>query len=996
LSVKFKILGSLEISEGADQVDLPGPRQQVVVATLLLSANRVVTIDRLVEATYGEDPPPTARSQVQNSISSLRRRFASHASNETISTREYGYVIHVNGGHLDAEMFQQLVAAAHGAANTGQPDQAVSLYHDALSLWRGDALDGIDSQLVRVAAIGLNEQHIATNEDRLELELDLGRHHELISQLIELIHEFPLRQRLRGMLMLALYRCDRAAEALEVYRQARGVMIEELGIEPGERLQHLEQAILAADPALSAPVGSMRIRPAQQQAPNTLPADIADFTGREDQITQIRQHLVQAVSEDRRPVPIVIVVGKGGVGKTSLAVHVSHRMADRFPDGMLFADLHGGTSHVVNPAQVLERFLRALGTPASQIPEGFDERAEVYRNLVANRQILVVLDDALSESQVSPLLPSSGTAGVLVTSRRRLTGMAGAMHIQLDVLDVSKSVELLARITGRTRVQAEHEAATAVARHCGHLPLALRIAGARLSARPHWSIEQFVERLANESQRLDELRHGDMGIRPSIMLTYQSVTAQARQLFRRLALLDSPVFSGWIGAALLDKPITEAEDILDELVSTQLIESTDGNFGVHSQYRFHELIRVFARERLIAEEAAAARTATLERALGALLHLAEMAHIRYFGGDYVRIRSDAFRWPLPDRMVEQLIRDPLAWYELERTTLVCGVKQAAQAGLVELSWGLASSTVALFESRIYLDDWRETHEIALEATSKAHHIRGQAAMLDSIASLHITQQRFEPARRDLTQAVQLFEEAHDEQGVALATRHIAHLDRLGGRLDEATRRYEQALATFRRLGDHIAIAHVLHGLAEVRLELAQFDSAKELLSEALQLCQIAKCTRIEAQVLYRQGEACLLSAELADAIGKFELSLALSKDISDIVGEAYALQGIGIARVRQSELEQARNALERAREFAVIASEQLVEARAILGLSELALVSKDPSQAVVFGLQASRMFRSMGVLLYDVQVHTLLCDAYTELGDFRAVAETEALRRNQI
>ena len=240
----------------------------------------------------------------------------------------------------------------------------------------------------------------------------------------------------------------------------------------------------------------------------------------------------------------MVLVGKGGVGKTTIAVHASHDVASDFPDGQLFADLHGWTSQPVSPAHVLERFLQALGVPARQIPDGLDERAERYRDLLAGRKILVVLDDAASESQVSPLLPGTAGAAVMITSRSRLTGLAGAIHIDVDVFDAGLSVDLLGRIVGVARVRCQLGAAMEVAEYCGHLPLALRIAGARLSARPHWSIQQLVERLADETHRLDELEHRDMGIRPSISLSYESASDQAQRLFRRLALLGQPVFPG--------------------------------------------------------------------------------------------------------------------------------------------------------------------------------------------------------------------------------------------------------------------------------------------------------------------------------------------------------------------------------------------------------------------------------------------------------------------
>ena len=989
--MEFRILGPLELSAGSGRLDLGGARQQIVLAALLLSANRVVTMDRLLEAIYGEDLPPTCRAQAQISISSLRRLFASHSSEAIISTHAHGYVIKVGEGQLDAERFEQLVAAARAARDSGQLDQAVASYRDGLRLWRGPAFDGIESQLIRAAASRLDELRITTNEDRLKLELDLGRHHELIGELTQLIEEFPLRERLRGQLMLALYRCDRAAEALQVYRQARRTMIDELGIEPGDRLQQLEHAILTSDPDLDPPAEPVRLQPVKQQVPSLLPADIADFTGRTEEIEQIQAHLVPADGDAiRLAVPVAVLTGKGGVGKTALAVHASHRVARHFPDGQLFADLHGGTSHPVSPTQVLHRFLRALGVPASQIPDGLDERAEVYRNLIADRKILVVLDGAVGESQVSPLLPGSGAAAVIITSRGMLAGLAGAVHVGVNVFDFGKSLDLLSRIVGRARVEGQTETVAVVAGYCGHLPLALRIAGARLSERPHWTIEHLVERLADETRRLDELRHGDMGIRPSISLSYDSASEQARRLFRRLALLDLPVFSGWLSAALLDQPVDYAEDVLDDLVGVQLIETTGAGSGVHSQYRFHDLIRVFARERLAAEEPVAEREAALERALGALLYLAEEAHSRYYGGAYSRLRNDALHWPLPGRLVERLITDPLAWYERERAALVLGVRQAAKAGFIEACWSLAFYAAVLYECRFYLDDWRETNDIALAATRKAQHVRGQATILYSIGSLHLAQQRLDPARQAYCTAADLFSATGDDRGLALVICQIASLDRLSGRLDDATGRYEQALAIFNQEENQVAVAATLRRLAQVKLELNEHDAAKALLTDALRLVQAAHCGRVEAQVLLRLGETHLLTSDLASAVDVFGLALAKTRELGDPLGEAYVLQGIGVAKIRKGELGEARGALQRSLELAGITGERLVEAQALLGFGELALASDDPNQADVLARQAADIFEDIGALLYAPRALTLLGKAQAALGDADADAAKTA------
>ena len=988
--MEFRVLGPLEIMVGAERLELGGARQQIVVATLLLSANRVVSLDRLLEAVYGDDLPLTARAQAQISISSLRRLFATYGSDDVITTRDRGYVIRVDRGQLDAQRFEELVAAARLARQENNLDLAIARYRDALRLWRGPALDGIYSQLIHAAVSRLDEQRIAANEDRLEFELEAGRHHELVGELSELVAEFPLREKLRAQLMLALYRCDRTAEALQVYRLARRTMINGLGIEPSERLQQLEHAILASDPALNAPSSPVWVQPVKQQVPNLLPADIADFTGRAEEIDRIYKHLIPPTGQEiRLAAPIAVLVGKGGIGKTSIAVHASHGLARHFPGGQLYADLHGGASHPVHQMQVLERFLRALGVPGTQIPEVLDERAEVYRNLLADRKVLVVLDDAAGESQVSLLLPGSGSSAVLITSRSRLAGLAGATRIEVDVFDADKSLDLLAHIVGAERVQAQTEAAAAVAEHCGHLPLALRIAGARLAARRHWSIQQLVERLADESRRLDELRHGDMGIRPSISLTYENASQQAKRLFRRLALLDMPIISGWLSAALLDMPLADAEDLLDELVNAQLVEAI-GSSGVDSQYRFHDLIRVFARERLAIEESAAERRTALKRALGGLLYLAEEARCRYYSGDYLRIQNDAPRWPLPAHLVEQQVSDPLTWYDRERAALVAGVRQAAQAGFVELCWGLAFSAVTLFESRTYLDDCQETYEIALEATRKAHLVRGQAAMLYSTGSLHLTQQRFTPARQELKAAAQLFRDADDEHGMAMVVRHIAHIDLLDGRLQDSTRRYERALAIFRRTEDHIGCAYVLQNLAQVKLELHEDELAKQLLSDALLMCRTAHCVRIEAQVRYRMGEAFLLTGELLRAFETFQLALTMVRDVGDPIGEACVLHGIGMAYLRDGKFSPARTALEQALELSGGVGERLVEARAVLGLSELAIATGDPHQAAALAQRAADVFHAMETPLYEVQALTLVNDAQSALGDADAAAVASA------
>jgi DNA-binding SARP family transcriptional activator len=616
VELRFRVLGSLDVAAGAQRLAVGGIRQQVVLAMLLLGANRLVTVNRLLEAIYGEDLPPTSRFQVTMSICNLRRVFAEHVRTEIISTGPQGYVARVGPGELDSEQFERLVAGARAAHDEGRVGQAVAMYRDGLRLWRGAALEGTENELIRAAAIRLDEQRITVNEERIDLELDLGRHCEMVGELTELIREYPLRERLRGQLMLALYGCNRVAEALRLFQQTRRFMLSELGLEPSDRLKRLEHAILAADPVLEARQHSVVVtEPRVRIRPNLLPTDTADFTGRADQIAQVRRLLLDGGDVARSAVPVVAVEGIAGAGKTAFALHAAHGMADSYPDGQLFADLHAGASRPANPTQVLGLFLRALGVPGSQIPDGLDERASMYRGLLADRRVLVLLDNAATESQVGPLLPGSARQGVIVTSRTWLSGLAGATHIELDALDRVQSLALLARMVGSARIQAQREAAEGLAAVCDHLPLALRIAGARLSARPHWSVQHLLDRLADEAHRLDELSHGDLGIRPAVAPSYDSATEQAKRLLRRLALLDVPVFSSSMGAALLNQPLHLTEDLFEELVNARLIESAGTETDV-CHYRFRSLIRIFALECLAAEETAAERKAALERVLG--------------------------------------------------------------------------------------------------------------------------------------------------------------------------------------------------------------------------------------------------------------------------------------------------------------------------------------------------------------------------------------------
>lgn len=981
--MEFRLLGALEVTESGNSIELGGTRRQVTLATLLLNADRPVALSRIMEAIYDDEPPATSRAQVQICISGLRRLFEAHGDPNMIVTKPQGYALRAAPDKIDVRVFESLLVKARKRRNVRDLDEAIQHYREALNLWRGPALDGIESRLLQAVAGQLTEQRITANEDCIELELELGRHHELVGELTGLVSVHPLRERFIAQLMTALYRSGRQAESLQVYRDARRMMVDELGIEPNERLQQLESAILKADESLDAPPPPAQITLEQRltysPVPGMLPAGIADFIGRQSQIDEIKKRLTEPPGGAARfAVPIVAIAGRAGIGKTTVAVHAAHSVAAHFPDGQLYADMHGGVSRPVSPMQVLERFLRALGVSGTALPETLEERAEMYRMLLADRRMLIVLDDAASESQLLPLLPGNPASAVLVTSRSRLGGLAGAIQVDMDLFDSAQSADLLARIAGADRVSAEPEAAAALAELCGHLPLALRIAGARMAARPHWGVEQLVERLRDEARRLDELMHGEMGIRASLSLTYDAISEPARRLFRRLAILDAHIFSAWTSAALLDQPLADVQDLLDDLADAQLIEVLGTGRHVGVQYRFHDLIRVYARERLAAEETPAMRAGALARVLSALLHLTMAARRREYGPSPTSSPPAAIDSPLPDELVERLVAKPIAWFERERHVLLAGIRQAGQAGFVELCWRLAMNAEAFFELRVYLDDWRETHEIALEAARSGEDKRGQAEMLYARGSLSLIEQRFDDAARDFEAALSLFQEVGDELQTARTTRDIAVLERMNGRTGSAMAHLEQALKIFSAIGDQIGAAHTLHNLAQIRVDCDDIDGAKMLLAEALVRSKSGGNRRVTAQVLHRMGHVHLRAREVAIAAGTFEESLAVVQEIGDTIGEAFALHGFGVARLRQGKLEEAGPLLCEALSRAERSRHRLAEAHSLAGLGELALVAGQASEAANRLHKAAALFRQMRIPLLEAETLLLLCAVVDE------------------
>lgn len=983
----LRLLGPIALVTDGHALDLGGPRQRVALAMLGLNVNRVTSVERLIDAVWGNSPPPTARSQIQVCVSALRKQFAKAGRPEAIRTRAPGYLLDLDAADVDSLEFARLVASAQQDAEAGRLSQAAMTLRAALSLWRGPALDGLASELVRHGATVLDERRLTALEERFRLDLMLGRHEEVSADLPALISEHPLRERLYGLLMLALYRSGRQAEALEAFQLARATLVAEIGIEPGPELSELEHAILNRSPALelTQPARTAGDEAAADQpsagfpvTPRQLPATIGDFTGRGCHLERIRQ--LVGVERDAGAggyaLPIVAISGRGGVGKSTLAIRAAHELSRHFPDGHIYADLHPPHGDECVPT-LLARFLRALGVPARSVPDGLAERAELYRSRLADKRVLVVLDGVNDEEQVRPLLPGSPTCAVIATSQTRLSRTPGACLIDLGVFDVDNSLELLAKIIGADRVRAEPEAAAELVRLCDGLPLALRIAGARLAGRPHWRIGGLVRRLRDERRRLDELSHRGLELRCNIGLTYQGLSEPARRLFRLFALAQAPDSPAWVAAALLDVDLTTAEDLLDELVEAQVMDTVQHQDVPHLRYRFHDLIRAYARERLAAAEAPAERDAALARMLGGWLAVAERAHRAEYGGDYTILHGDAPRWRLPDDVLAEIVGASMSWWDSERHGLVAAIRQAAAEGMDELCWDLALTSVTLFEAKGYFDDWRDTSLLAKEVAERAGNQRGVAAMRYSLGTLHMFQNRAAEAVNCFRAALELFDAVGDAHGRALTLRNAAHVDGVRGDSDAMLAKYEQALAIMALVGDRIGEAHILRSLARWRLERGETALARGLLEQALHICRQESCRRVEAQVMQRY-------AELHVATDRFDLArdalhrvLRIVRDIGDRIGEAYAVYGLGMVRHREGLLDAAATTMAHALDLSRRLGERLVEARSRYALGEIALVRADFALAASHLEVAQRLFADLGSAGWLERTRDLLSEART-------------------
>ena len=723
--MRFRLLGPVEVRAGEDWRGIGAPKWRSVLAALLINPGQIVSADTLISEVWRDDPPARAANLI--SIYVLRlRRLMDDPDGKLLVTRAPGYQLRVTADDTDALLFEAMVRDGRRAFAAGDPAGAASRLTEALALWHGRPLADVPpTPLIEAEAERLAELRLGAAELRITAELALGGHDQAVAELRRLLVDHPLREGLWLLLMRALDGAGRHAEALEVYGQARDAISEQLGVDPGAELRQLHAELLAKDTAAPAgavfipggttppgtppilgglpappnppgPPGPRAGRGGRRAAsgPAQLPADIADFTGRDEQVKRLSDLLSgPGPGGDPGAVRIAVVAGAGGLGKTSLAVHAAHRVRRRFPDGQLYVDLLGATAAPLPPGDVLARFLRDLGVDGRDIPVDEDERAARYRTTLARRRMLVVLDNARDAAQVRPLLPGSASSAVLVTTRSRMPDLASTKLVDLHVLDDDEALKLFVKVVGEERAAAEPEATAELLDACAGLPLAIRICAARLVTRSGWTIRAMAGRLHDEHRRLDEMRAGDLAVRASFEVSFTSLPPSTdkqgidpARAFCLLGLWQGPSISSAAAAALFDVPEYSAEDALEVLVDTHLLESV-----ATDRYRFHDLLRVYAAERAADDLLAAERDAALIRLLTWYMRTADAAATAVAPRRY-NIPLEAAEDDVPP-LSFATAEEALAWYDGERANLVAATRQAAQAGLARHRVAAAGSGV---------------------------------------------------------------------------------------------------------------------------------------------------------------------------------------------------------------------------------------------------------------------------------------------------------------
>jgi DNA-binding SARP family transcriptional activator len=911
----FSLLGPVRAWRGPDEVDLGSPQQRAALAALLLREGAQASVDELIDAVWGEDAPRSAEKAIRTYVYRLRRALdPAGVARSAIATVGNGYVMRVAADECDLAAFRAELTKAEGARRSGDLVKAAGHLRAALALWQGTPLAGIQGVYADVQRATLDRLRRSAIEARLTLDFQLGEFGKAVVELTSLVAESPLDERFRELLMLALYRSGRQAEALAAYREGQALLADELGIDPGPDLRSTYERILRADPALvEQPAVAEPVEPTPLPVPAQLPADLAAFTGRETELA-----LLDGLLSDSATLVTAVIAGMAGVGKTTLAVHWAHQVAPRFPDGQLYVNLRGfePTGSAMTAGETMRAVLDSLGVPPQAVPASVDAQTALYRSLLAGRRVLILADNARDADQVRPLLPGTPGCLVIVTSRTQLPSLIaadGARPVSLDLLPSADALAFLTNRLGTQRLAAEPDATRKIIDHCAGLPLALAIVAARAAIHPNFSLASIAAELRDSHGSLDAFTVADttIDVRDVFSWSYHMLPPEAARLFRLLALHPGPDIATPAVASLVGMPVRAARSLLGTLTRSHLlIEHVPGRFSSH------DLLRAYATELTGAHDSEAERHDALGRMLDHYLHTA-FAASALFSPNRERIPLGP---PVAGAVVEELADADaaVAWFSQEQSVLLAVVKDAFARGFDAHCWQLAWTTALFLDSRGHWLDLLVAQHTGLDAADRSGDKYGQAVAHRALGRANGDLSRFDAALKHLWLAFDLFGEvgdvraqanihrqfswtleqrgadgdltaaldhackslelhrkSSDTHGQAAALNAVGWYHGLLGQYSEALEHCEQALALMRETGDRYGQADTWDSIGYAHMHLGHHDEAADSYRHAIDLYRQLGVTFAEAETSRRLGDTLMAAGDRQAAIAAWTTSLAM-------------------------------------------------------------------------------------------------------------------------
>ncbi|WP_170970478.1 AfsR/SARP family transcriptional regulator [Streptomyces zhaozhouensis] len=941
-----RLLGPLEVTVGGRPVRLTG-RQRALCAALLIDANHPVPVEQLVHRLWDARPPSAAGARLRSLVTEVRRALGARA--DALETRSPGYLLRVAPGRSDLAAFESLVAEGSRDAGRGDWPAAEERYDRALALWRGDPLPDLPAVPERRRLL---ELHTTAVEGRWEAAVERGERGAVVAELTRLAGEHPLRERPHALLMRALHAEGRTAEALEVYAALRRRLVDELAVEPSAELAAVQRGLLLPRPVApsaptppasapraptflsSAPSSTAPEPPAARslaEVPRQLPGVTPLFTGRDEEF----RRLDAALAHGGR---LIAVTGPAGAGKTAVALAWAGRVADRFPDGQLCLDLRGfDRSGPMPVAEALPVLLQGLGCPAARVPVTVEAQAALLRTLLADRRVLLVLDDAADAAQIRPLLPGPSRSVVLVTSRDRLSGLVtadGARRVVCEALPPADALALLGRTVGADRVAAEPEATARLARLCDHLPLALCVAASQLGERPATRVADYVEELAERGRLARLAVEGDaqLVVSAALDLTYAKLSDPARLVFRSLGAVGGTGRSAPAAAAGAGVERSVAEDALRGAVRVHLVtEAADGRFT------WHDLVHEFAAQRLDEEESGERRAAATRRLLDHYLHGAQRAALA--------CRLQSSRLPLdapapgarPPEFADRT--EALAWIHREWEDLTAALTHAAEHGPGRPAWQLVVSLSDVMAHQLPLAEWLRLAGLALRAADRAGDRLGGVAVRLSLALAHWRATDLPAALAEYGLARELAREAEWSEGEGVALQGMGVATKQLGRPREALGYYRQALARFREAGLDADVAAALSNIGSAHLALGEPRLAGEALDAALPLARGGGKPHFHAMVLVNQGLVRLRLGRHAEALDVLDEALRAATEADLEYVRAVASETLAMVHADAGDHARARRAFTEALALAVAVENDNCRTACLVGLAETARVA---------------------------------------------------------